>query len=110
MKKGILALSVMLGLSLSACNDRGGHHERSGPGNRVDHECRQYSSCDRCTPVAGCGWCTTGVGEGLCAADPNECAGAAAFSWTWDPSGCFGAPADAGVAQPEDAAATTAIP
>ncbi|MGO8997333.1 MAG: hypothetical protein ACLQVI_28795 [Polyangiaceae bacterium] len=95
-----LAFTVCGIVSLaSACNGSVSGYEYGGW--RGD-PCGQYASCGTCTPVMGCGWCTTGVNQGMCASDPNECAGAAAFSWTWNASGCF-APADAGVVEPVDA-------
>jgi hypothetical protein len=45
--------------------------------------------------VYGCGWCSTSSGS-ACLSDPDECAGAAQFSWTWEPTGCT-VGADAGV-------------
>jgi hypothetical protein len=63
--------------------------------------CEQFTSCGTCTPVLGCGWCQAGD-KGLCAEDPNVCAGAQSFSWTWELATCpatvdAGVSADAGV-------------
>jgi hypothetical protein len=108
MTKSILALMLSASavvLLASACSDDSSDYEydRGWRGGYGDG-CHQYTSCGTCTPVLGCGWCTTGVGLGMCAADPNECDGAQSFSWTWDPSGCFPPPVDAGVVAPVDAA------
>jgi hypothetical protein len=100
MKKHIFAsalFALVTAAMASACDDGGHRYGRRGPSESFG--CGQYASCGACTPVDGCGWCQTGVGQGMCADDPNECAGAAAFSWTWDPSGCF-AGADASVSPP----------
>jgi hypothetical protein len=94
MKKRILGgalVALVTTLMASACDDGGYSYERGG--DDYDYGCRRFTSCGTCTPVDGCGWCQTGVGKGLCAADPDECAGATAFSWTWDPSGCTATPA-----------------
>jgi hypothetical protein len=112
MTKSILALLLSasaVALLASACSDDSSGYEYSRGWRGYEDGCHQYASCGSCTPVAGCGWCTTGVGQGMCAADPNECAGAQAFSWTWDPSGCFAPPVDAGVVAPVDAAANVPV-
>jgi hypothetical protein len=102
-----LAFTVCAIASLaSACDGNVSGYEYGG--GRGDW-CGQYASCATCTPVMGCGWCTTGVNQGMCASDPNECAGAAAFSWTWNPSGCF-SPADAGVVEPVEAGSAAPTP
>jgi hypothetical protein len=107
MKRRIYAslLGSLLGaLSLSACDSGDDYSYAYGYG--AGAECRQYTPCGTCTPVMGCGWCQSGVGKGMCADDPNDCAGASAFSWTWDPSGCFAPIADASVSIPEAASTT----
>jgi hypothetical protein len=58
--------------------------------------CGQFTSCATCTPVLGCGWCSMGS-KGACVDQPNACASAANFYWTWELDGCPGA-ADAGAA------------
>jgi hypothetical protein len=68
--------------------------------------CSQYTSCFTCTPAVGCGWCSKSDGTGMCATNPNECANAKAFNWTWDPSGCH-VTADASVASVDAAEAST---
>jgi hypothetical protein len=113
MKKHLLAsaLVVFIGGSLaSACDDGDDSGYAYGGGESPARWCAHYPTCGSCTPVDGCGWCQTGVGEGMCAADPNECAGSSAFSWTWDPSGCFpttDASASAPDASPADASTVT---
>ncbi len=83
---GVFAfVSLALVVFAVACDDQRGQHGRGGGG---EIGCGQLTSCGTCTPVAGCGWCETASGEGLCASDPDECASASAFSWTWDPTGC----------------------
>jgi len=52
--------------------------------------CGQFTSCDTCTPILGCGWCSAGS-KGACVDQPNACAGAASFTWTWELDGCPGA-------------------
>jgi hypothetical protein len=111
MTKSLLALLLSAAgvvLLASACDDGGASVDYERGWRDYDY-CNQYTSCGTCTPVEGCGWCTTGVDQGLCAADPNECDGAQAFSWAWDPSGCF-APADAGVTRAVDAALPVVAP
>jgi hypothetical protein len=101
-----LFFGASLVLSLASACDSGNYGYGPGWAGGGD-PCNQYASCGACTPVNGCGWCTTGVGQGTCASDPNECANATAFSWTWEPDGCFVA-ADAGVASsPADAGTST---
>jgi hypothetical protein len=58
--------------------------------------CRSYTSCGTCTPVLGCGWCDFGR-SGACVSDPDQCAVATSFSWTWESKGCPATP-DAGAA------------
>jgi hypothetical protein len=60
----------------------GGGGYSYGPGY-----CRQFTSCGTCTPVLGCGWCQVGT-KGACVDQPNACAGASNFYWTWELSGC----------------------
>jgi hypothetical protein len=85
-----------------ACDDHDGHRDRGGQGaGEGEMGCSQFTSCSTCTPVTGCGWCATATGQGLCASDPDECASASAFSWTWDPGGCL---------VPVDASAVTVQP
>jgi hypothetical protein len=100
---GALA-ALVIAVAAGACDDGTIDGYWSG-----GDSCNQYASCGACTPVQGCGWCTTGVGQGMCASDPNECARAPSFSWTWDPSGCF-APTDAGSVTTTDAAASSSQP
>jgi len=95
---GAFAVSV-IAIVAAACDGTMNDDWRNG---RRGDPCGQYTSCGACTPVDGCGWCTTGVGQGTCASDPNECASAPAFSWTWNASGCF-EPADGGVEATPDA-------
>jgi hypothetical protein len=98
MKKQVLTcalVATLAAMAASACDGGSGYVDERERGN--GGSCEQYASCGTCTPVSGCGWCTTSTGQGLCAADPNECAGASDFNWTWDPSGCL-VTADAGVA------------
>jgi hypothetical protein len=49
--------------------------------------CQQLASCETCTPVLGCGWCQSGD-KGICVDDPNDCARATSFSWTWELAFC----------------------
>lgn len=87
------AVLVALGVALTvaACSD----HERFDESqSRAD--CSRFTSCGACTPVLGCGWCSTSSGSGICTDQPNDCASAQQFSWTWEPSGCR-AGADASV-------------
>jgi hypothetical protein len=100
----LLAASVIV-VTAAACDEGtvDGYYDRGRD------PCGQYASCGACTPVLGCGWCTTGVGQGLCASDPDECASAPSFSWTWNASGCF-APADAGIVETTDSGLSTPAP
>lgn len=107
MKRRIYASALvgLLGtLTASACDSNSDYG--NGYGGDPAYYCRQYTSCGTCTPVLGCGWCQTAGGKGMCADDPNDCAGATAFSWTWEPSGCSVTIADASVSSsaPRDAA------
>jgi len=113
MKKRILAgalLALFTAVMASACDDGGDGYYYAGDGRGDDYGCHRHTSCGTCTPVDGCGWCQTGVGQGICASDPDQCANATAFSWTWDPSGCVGsaAPTDAGTATAADSATISA--
>ena len=104
MKRSAIAIVLLspVALLVGACND----HGTSGGGRTAYGNayvgCSQYTSCEACTPVNGCGWCDKVDGTGMCADDPNDCASASAFRWTWDPMGCR-VTADAGVS-PIDAA------
>jgi hypothetical protein len=92
MKKHLLASALVIfigALLTSACDSDDSGYVYAGGGGSLERYCAHFVTCGTCTPVDGCGWCQTGVNQGMCAADPNECAGATAFSWTWDPSGCF---------------------
>jgi hypothetical protein len=102
MKRPLTTAAVLcLGLiALGACGDEKVRLEPFAAPSRAS--CGAYASCSACTPVVGCGWCDNADGTGTCATSPDACAGAA-FSWTWDPSGCR-VPAEAGVL-PVDAAA-----
>jgi len=69
--------------SLGACeSDHWGYHYAP-----YRDPCGQFTSCDTCTPVLGCGWCSMGS-KGACVDQPNACAGAANFYWTWELDGC----------------------
>jgi Plexin repeat len=78
---GVL-LGAFCSLSCYAPDDgsRSGRYERGV-------SCEQFTSCSACTPVLGCGWCQAGD-KGLCAEDPDACARAASFSWTWELATC----------------------
>ena len=97
----VLLLSLVA-LLVGACNDKGSSSGGAVYGYTYAG-CSQYTSCQACTPVNGCGWCDKIDGTGMCADDPNDCAAASAFRWTWDLMGCR-VTADAGVS-PTDAAA-----
>jgi hypothetical protein len=89
-----MVIAFLFSLVAAACSDTGSrrHFAQSyGP-----YGCRQFTSCGACTPILGCGWCTIG-GGGMCVDDPNDCAAAASFQWTWEPTGCPAAN-DAGTA------------
>ena len=104
MKRAFLALFVVL--AASACIDSsngGGGGYSYGP---VD--CRRFTSCATCTPVLGCGWCQVGT-KGACFDQPNACAGASNFYWTWELNGCPAAPGgdiDAGGSPAPDASSS----
>jgi hypothetical protein len=94
--------AAAVALAIGACDD-GGHRDMGYGQGGANGFCQQYLSCGTCTPVVGCGWCATGAGgEGTCAADPDECATATKFYWTWEPTGCRSGP-DAGVGPASDA-------
>jgi hypothetical protein len=87
-------LASAVGVSLAACGDDTGggglsYGSSSGGGSSGGSagDCRVYTTCGSCTPVAGCGWCFSGT-SGTCAFDPDDCTSASEFTWTWDPSGC----------------------
>jgi plexin-like protein len=95
-----LMIAVVFALLASACVDPG------GPGGGYSYgpvDCRRFTSCATCTPVLGCGWCSMGT-KGACVDQPNACATASNFYWTWELSGCPGA-GDAGTSVPADAGA-----
>jgi hypothetical protein len=97
MKRAVLLL--LFALLPVACIDDSGYNP--GPSSGPVY-CGQFTSCETCTPVLGCGWCSMGS-KGACVDQPNACAGAANFYWTWELDGCPGAGAgDGGV----DAGAT----
>ena len=80
-------LTVVFALTLGGCivDDGSG----SGGTYTPAQNCAAYVTCGTCTPVLGCGWCSVGA-AGVCVTDPDQCAGAPAFSWTWVQSGCPG--------------------
>jgi len=93
MHRAKLGLVWPLPLVLAGC-DAGGYYD-NGYGAAYDYGyCRQYGSCDECTPIYGCGWCTYGQRQGVCLGNPDECR-TQQFTWTWEPRGC-GLLADAG--------------
>jgi hypothetical protein len=96
MKRAATAFLCLLGaaLSLGACEGDGS--TSSGGAGYAYAACNQYASCEACTPIQGCGWCYKDDGAGVCADDPNDCATATSFRWTWEPTGCR-VTADAGV-------------
>jgi len=85
MKAQILAVLLGAFCSLSCFSPDDGY----APGQYEQRRspCEQLTSCATCTPVLGCGWCQAGD-KGLCAEDPNACARAASFSWTWELATC----------------------
>src|SRR5438132_873738 len=80
-----MALVWAAPLVLAGCESGGGSYD-DGYGGYYGF-CRQFSSCDECTPIYGCGWCTYGSGKGICLEDPDECR-TAQFTWTWEQKGC----------------------
>ena len=95
-----MALVWAAPLVLTGCDD-GGYYD--GYGGPYYGYCRQFASCDECTPIYGCGWCTYGNNRGICLSSPDECR-TAQFTWTWEPKGC-GLVEDAGATA--DASATS---
>jgi hypothetical protein len=82
---GLLFTGLLFTLLCTACIDGsngGGGGYSYGPVN-----CHRFTSCATCTPVLGCGWCQSGT-KGACVDQPNACASASTFSWTWELSGC----------------------
>ena len=88
MKRALFAL--VFALLSGACIDDGGGGGRPSYG---PVPCGQFTSCETCTPILGCGWCSMGT-KGACVDQPNACAGASDFYWTWELAGC---PASGGV-------------
>jgi hypothetical protein len=112
MTKHLLALVAACGAALvlaSACDDGTVSFEGGSGGWAGGSTCAQYTTCGECTPVDGCGWCTVGPNQGMCVSDPNECASSPAFTWTWNPDGCFVA-ADAGIGPSVDAGSPVVKP
>ena len=85
---------LLFALLPAACIDDSGYNNQ-GPSYGPVY-CGQFTSCATCTPVLGCGWCSMGS-KGACVDQPNACAAAANFYWTWELDGCPGA-GDAGAA------------
>jgi hypothetical protein len=106
MKFRLLAAMVGAVCSLS-CESTDGYYGQP-QGGYQPFSCEQLTSCATCTPVLGCGWCQSGD-KGLCTSEPDRCAGAASFSWTWELAFCPAAPdggaGDAWVGLPVDGAA-----
>lgn len=82
-------MALLFALLLPACFDDSGYY--SGPSSSGPVYCGQFTSCDTCTPVLGCGWCQAGT-KGACTDQPNACANASSFYWTWELDGCPGRP------------------
>jgi hypothetical protein len=102
MKHKLLCLGILT--ALVGCldpNDGGSGYGYQPPGPRGPRRCEQFTTCGTCTPVLGCGWCWTGD-KGLCTDQPNACAGATSFDWTWDLAECP-ATGDGGAAGASDA-------
>jgi hypothetical protein len=105
---GAFILASFAGVSIGACSDSssgGGYGYAYGSAN----SCSQYTTCGSCTPVQGCGWCFNTSG-GACASDPDQCASANEFTWTWNADGCPGVDASVGAVDsgaPEAASMTT---
>jgi hypothetical protein len=82
--------AVLVGaLCFTSCDtsDGYGYGPPPGGGRGRRNGCEQFTTCAACTPVLGCGWCQAGD-KGLCTSAPDRCAGAEAFSWTWDLAFC----------------------
>lgn len=77
-------LGLGLVVTVVACENDGGYYYRGGRLGR----CEAATTCQTCTPLYGCGWCSFPNGDGACVDDPDYCAGAKAFSWTWEADGC----------------------
>jgi hypothetical protein len=77
------ALCVGLAFGLAGCLQP----DYGGPAGGYSDPCQQFTSCGTCTPVLGCGWCWSGS-KGTCVSEPNECANAPTFEWTWESAGC----------------------
>lgn len=81
--KLLLPAAMVLAFCAVSCFD-----DNPQPGGYAPpFSCEQLSTCETCTPVLGCGWCQSGD-KGICVADPDRCAGAASFSWTWELAFC----------------------
>jgi hypothetical protein len=83
-----LMLTLVFAAMLGGCivdNGSGGN----GGYSSNPYGCAAYTTCGSCTPIQGCGWCSVGA-AGWCVSDPDQCAGAPAFEWTWVQSGCPG--------------------
>jgi len=80
-------LTSVIAVTLGACGDNDDGAYSHGGGGGYATTCSAYTTCGSCTPVSGCGWCFSGA-TGACAPDPDSCASASEFTWTWDPSGC----------------------
>jgi hypothetical protein len=76
-------LASAVALAVAACGDDSGANVYPWAGGA----CGAYTTCATCTPVEGCGWCFNAHG-GVCTSDPDQCASASEFTWTWDPTGC----------------------
>jgi Plexin repeat len=86
-----ITMGLLMALTVSGCIDDDG---RGYGGRRIHTDCSKFTACRGCTLALGCGWCSSGP-DGICVSEPNVCAGATTFSWTWEASGCPGA-VDAG--------------
>jgi hypothetical protein len=103
MKYRLIAAMVGAFCSLSCWSTDDSYY---GPPPEPRPRCERFTSCATCTPALGCGWCQSGD-KGLCTSEPDHCAGAASFSWTWELAFCPATPdggADAWVGLPVDAA------
>jgi hypothetical protein len=86
-----ITMGLLIALTVGGCIDDDG---RGYGGRRIHTDCSKFTACRGCTLALGCGWCSSGQ-DGICVSEPNVCAGATTFSWTWEASGCPGA-VDAG--------------